>query len=211
MLFATAPGAEQDIRGWLTAVEVLALIAGTLITFWVLRWKYNRDISPSKDRPQGRLLAEFWREDGRRYTRLCDIAVNGWEVKAPSGHQCPRYFFLKSAKGTTMYPESMPFSILQVSAPKVSWRENDPEAIDPTEDRSKITVTAEMHDLIRDTDSLAAGQAINEEMAATQNELQKALTNKINPSLVYTLISVAILGSVGAAVFAYQAFKSLNP
>ncbi len=110
-----------------------------------------------------------------------------------------------------MYPESMPFSILQVSAPKVSWRENDPEAIDPTEDRSKITVTAEMHDLIRDTDSLAAGQAINEEMAATQNELQKALTNKINPSLVYTLISVAILGSVGAAVFAYQAFKSLNP
>lgn len=213
MLFAAAAEAEQDIHGLIYALDISIIIAIISGLFWILRIKYAHDVAPSKKHPQGMLLAEWWKEDGRRPKDLCEIATNGWEIKAPSGHRCPRYFFLKSAKGTAKYPPNplLPFSFLQVDVPTVSWRENDPEAIDPTEDRSKITVTAEMHDLIRDTDSLAAGQAINEEMAKTQEELSKALTNKINPNLVYILISVAILGSIVAAMFAYQAYKALNP
>ncbi len=212
MLFAAA-AAEQDIHGLIYALDIAVVIAVISGLFWIVRIKYEHDVSTSKKHPQGMLLAEFWKEDGRRPKVLSEIATNGWEIKAPAGHKCPRYFFLKSAKGVAKYPPSplLPFSFLQVDVPTVSWRENDPEAIDPTEDRSKITVTAEMHDLIRDTDSLAAGQAINDEMAQTQAELQKALTNKLNPNLIYILISVAILAAGGAAVFAYQAYKSLNP
>lgn len=204
----------ESIRGLLIALDIAIPIAAISAFFWILRIKYEYDVKASKKHPQGRMIAEFWKEDGRRPKFLVDIATNGWEVKAPEGqaHRCPRYFFLKSSVGKTKYPTQplLPFSFLQVDAPIVSWIENCPEAIDPTKDGHKIEVTAEMHDLVRDTDSLSAGQALNDEMAKTQQELASALKQRINPTILYVLLIVCTLGTVGAAIFAYQAFNALQ-
>jgi hypothetical protein len=136
----------ESVKGLLYAVDILAPIAVISVLFLVLRNKYEYDVKASKKHPQGRLIAEFWKEDGRRPKFLVDIATNGWEIKAPEGqgHRCPRYFFLKSAVGKTRYPTQplLPFSFLQVDAPIVSWIENCPEAIDPTKDGHKIEITA---------------------------------------------------------------------
>jgi hypothetical protein len=64
-----------------------------------------------------------------------------------------------------------------------------------------------MQALVRDTDSLAAGQALNDEMAKTQQELANALKQKVNPTVMYVLLIVSTLGAIGAAIFAYQVFN----
>lgn len=117
-----------------TAINILFVITFFSCLFWVLRYKYHRDIQPSKKFPQGRMIAEFWQETGQRPKKLVPIKANGMEIEAPTEHsKGSRYFFTKSAIGRTKYPTQplFPFSWLQVDVDICSWVENCPIPINP--------------------------------------------------------------------------------
>jgi len=203
---------------------------------FILRWKYQRDVSPSKSHPHGRILAEFLPEAGSRHRVLVDVMANGIEIKAPAGHKQPRYFFDKSAMGIAKYPTQplLPLAWIQIDTPIVSWYKDCPEPIpaalsaytdkDKADKiksstgkktgivfmRPKTIATAEMLDLVRDTDSLALAGAVNEEMAKTQEELAKALSSRLDKRYVYIGLIAAAVGGIAAAIFAFQSFDMIS-
>jgi len=206
----------QDVTWFLVMFNITAVlfvISGGLVA---IRYKYQRDVMPSKKYPQGRMVAEFWTELGPRYRKLCEIQTNGWEIKSPSGHTETRYFFDKPSMGMTKYPlqPMIPIPFVQIDVPIVSWYENDPNPINPKrvdEDGNPTPLlTSEMHDQVRDSGSLAAGQEILREDNERQAALAKALTNMLDKRLVYILLVLAACGGLGAAVFAFQAFQAVT-
>ena len=220
------------MQGLIYALDVFVVLTVALGLLFGLRWKYMRDVAPSPKHPHGKMIAEFLPEVGPRYRQLVEILANGNEIKVPAGHKSPRYFFNKSAQGTAKYPTQplLPISWVQVDAPIVSWYKDCPEPIPaalsaysekPTKNtgkdkdgnhiiflRPQTIATAEMLDLIRDTDSLALAGAVNEEMAQTQEELQKAIANKMDKRIVYAGLAVAAIGALLGAIFAYQALSN---
>jgi len=206
----------QDVTWFIVIFDIAVVVAVAFGGLFAIRWKYQRDVLPSKKYPQGRMVAEFWTELGPRYRKLCEIRTNGWEIEVPAGHVAPRYFFDKASMGMTKYPLQplIPFRFVQIDVPIVSWYENDPNPINPKrvdEDGNPIPImSSEMHDLVRDADALAAGHAINEEMARTQEGMAKALAGKLDKRYVYILLLVAACGSLGAAVFAFQTFRAVT-
>jgi hypothetical protein len=128
-----------------TALNILIALTFFLGFFWVLRWRYMRDILPSKKYPQGRMLAEFWQETGQRPKVLVPIKANGKEIVAPTSHKKgSRYFLTRTAIGKTRYPSQplLPFSFLQVEADICSWMEDCPIPINPrTQTESELVTT----------------------------------------------------------------------
>ena len=206
----------QDVTWFIVIFNIAIAVSVILAGLFAIRWKYQRDVLPSRKHPQGRMVAEFWTELGPRYRDLCEIQTNGWEIKAPSGHDCPRYFFDKPSMGMTKYPLQpvIPFRFVQIDVPIVSWYENDPEPINPKRvdaDGNPVSLmTSEMHDLVRDTDSLGAGQTILREDDERQSALVKALANMPNKRYIYAMLILAAGSALGAAVFAYQAFQAVT-
>ena len=164
------------------------LIFAVVFMGWILamRWRYGKA-------SRGKLVAEFWSETGFRYYRLLNKEPNGIEVKAPTGHQVPRYFFNKDATGTTEYPRDpiLGLRFLQVPVPIVSWQENNPEPINP---RTKtLYVTATLLASIEKDDFLAFAHAASEEIQKLQLELTKALASRLNKTIIYILLVLIIL------------------
>ena len=192
----------------------LFTVAFMAVWFLLCRWMYHRDVSPSKENPQGYILAEFWTEAGPRIRRLRPIQVNGWEIKSPEdlNHKTPRYFFNKSAMGRGKYPPepSFPFfkSLVQADVPIVSWYENNPEPIDPK--RAGRMLTGEVLNDLQDVDFLGFLSAVDEEYRKMQIALAKALASKMNPILVYVMLGIAITGAGTAATFAIMAYKEIS-
>lgn len=188
------------------------LIAATVFMgwAWLMRIKYSRAVSPSKGAPQGKLLAEFWPETGMRYRKLLPIEIKGIEIRAPKGHQCPRYFFDKASTNMTKYPD-MPFlnlKFLQVDLPIVSWCENNPEPINPY--KEKPLVTALMIDSTKDEDFAAFTQIASKEIAEAEKALQDALKNAIPKTHMYLLLLAAVIGSSIAAFIGWQIVGALK-
>ncbi len=65
-------------------------------------------------------------------------------------------------------------------------------------------------DLARDTETLSTAQAVNEEMAKTQDQLVKAIAGRLDKRIVYIGLIVAVVGAVMAAIFAYKAFDAIK-
>ena len=61
----------------LMVLLILLTVAFLAVWFTICRWKYHRDVSPSKESPHGYLMAEFWTEAGPRIRRLAAIETNG--------------------------------------------------------------------------------------------------------------------------------------
>jgi hypothetical protein len=201
---------DPALRGLIIGFD-LSIAAVVILGFlFGLRWYYARQIAPSKKCPQGKIVAEFWTETGDRYRELCEKRTNGWEIKAPRGHKNPRYFFYKKAMGRTKYPLQplLPFSFVQVDAAIVSWYENDPEPIDPK--RKEVFLTAERLDAIRDDDSLATANAIDEEMAKAQQQAITALNNMMDKRIVYALLVVSLVAAALGAIFAYNGWHTIQ-
>lgn len=194
--------------GWVIYfIDILVAASVFMSWAWWQRTKYNRMVSTSPKAPFGKIMAEFWPETGMRYKQLLAVEANGQEIKAPRGHQCPRYFFNKNATWITKFPEA-PFlnlKFLQVDVPIVSWAENNPEPINPHE--HEPIATASMIDSYRDDDFAAFAMAASKEIQELERELAKALSNNINKRYVYLLLVVA---AGAAAIAAFIAFQTLD-
>jgi hypothetical protein len=156
------------------------------------------------------MVCEFWKENGDRYKETCKIMDSGWEIEPPKQHGIPRYFFVKSAVGKTMYPEQpfLPFKYCQVRTNIVSWREGDPEPIDPI--RKEGLLTAKTLGDLKDQDTLALLNAVNEEMAEQQKQFMNAISNMINRNIVYVGLVICGVVGVAAAIMAYLSYKAVS-
>ncbi len=206
---------QEGLQGLIYALDVFIVISVILGLLLGLRWKYGHDLAPSKEWPHGKMIAEFWTTAGPRYRQVMGILPNGFEVKSPAGHKNPRYFFNKAAVGHTKYPLQplLPFSFVQVDAMVVSWYQDNPEPIPATRAALVVdgkVVTSELMDLARDTETLSTAQAVNEEMAKTQDQLVKAIAGRLDKRIVYIGLIVAVVGAVMAAIFAYKAFDAIK-
>ena len=186
-------------------IFVFALIFISMIWAWWQRSKYSK---ATKDH----ILAEFWPEHGKRYKQLLPIEVNGIEVKAPRGHQCPRYFFDKDSTFTSDYPDALPIpifkSILQVQVPIVSWMENNPEPIHPYTEVA--IVSSDLIDSLRDNDFMAFAMAAMQRITELEEALVKALANTINKRWVYILLAGAMLLSLAGAIIGFLGYSEVK-
>ena len=57
---------QNALKVTLYILEAAVFLLVMMGFFWVMKWKYNRDIDPSKKHPHGKLVAEFWTEAGPR-------------------------------------------------------------------------------------------------------------------------------------------------
>jgi len=176
-----------------------------MIWAWWQRSKYSK---ATKDH----ILAEFWPEHGKRYKQLLPIEVNGIEVKAPRGHQCPRYFFDKDSTFTSDYPDALPIpifkSILQVQVPIVSWMENNPEPIHPYTEVA--IVSSDLIDSLRDNDFMALAMAAIKEIEELEKALAHALANTINKRWFYILLAGAMLLSLVGAIIGFLGYSEVK-
>ena len=186
-------------------IFVFALIFISMIWAWWQRSKYSK---ATKDH----ILAEFWPEHGKRYKQLLPIEVNGIEVKAPRGHQCPRYFFDKDSTFTSDYPDALPIpifkSILQVQVPIVSWMENNPEPIHPYTEVA--VVSSDLIDSLRDNDFMAFAMAAMQRITELEEALVKALANTINKRWFYILLAGAMLLSLVGAIIGFLGYSEVK-
>lgn len=189
-----------------------ALIGIGILGIWAffMRWKYERDIRPSKKYPNGQLVCEYWPETGYRYKRLLPIENNGIEVKAPKGHTLPRYFFNREYISHIRYPDSpiLGLTIMQVPAPSVLWPENNPEPVNPYATQALVTST--MISALRDEDFLAFAHAASEEIAKLQTELTKALATRLNKMVVYILLMMSSVGGIGGMFIGYSILQLIH-
>lgn len=177
-----------------TGFALVAMISG--IGLWLLI-SYRRAAS-------GKIWAEFWPESGLRYRRLLPVEDNGFEVKAPTGHSCPRYFFNRETKGSARYPEN-PFlglKLLQTTIPIVTWAENNPEPI--TSETHAVIATSSLINSLRDDDFAAFAMAASKEIQDLERELAKALANQLDKRIVYGGLALAILAAAVGAVICFQ-------
>lgn len=174
---------------------------------WSL-WQRSRYAKATKDH----LLAEFWPEHGKRYKQLLPIEVNGIEIKAPRGHQCPRYFFDKESTYTTDYPDSIPLpflkSVLQVQVPIVSWMENNPEPMHPYTEIA--VVSSDLIDSLRDNDFMAFAMAAVKEIEELEKALASALANTISKKWFYILLAGAMMLSLVGAIMGFLDYKEIK-
>ena len=186
-------------------IFVFALIFISMIWAWWQRSKYSKAT-------KGHILAEFWPEHGKRYKQLLPIEVNGIEVKAPRGHQCPRYFFDKDSTFTSDYPDALPIpifkSILQVQVPIVSWMENNPEPIHPYTEVA--IVSSDLIDSLRDNDFMALAMAAIKEIEELEKALAHALANTINKRWFYILLAGAMLLSLVGAIIGFLGYSEVK-
>ncbi len=186
----------------------LELCVGALffcILIFIIRWKHERDLKPTKKYPQGRLVSEFWHEKGTRHRVLCEISENGQSIIPPSkgDHTVANYFFTKSAVGRTKYPLAAILPFTQIDADIASWQLNNPNAIDPL--RKNDLYDAETAGLVGDKRALSTALAVNEEM---EDQLKAQLKGKLNATYVYVGLVACILASTVGAVFAYRAYQA---
>lgn len=199
----------------INAMSIMVFLMFIMGLIFFMRWKYQRDLAPTKEYPHGKLVVEIWTPAGPRIRHVLPILPNGFEVRAPAGSTNPRYFFDKKSVGRTKYPLNpiLPFPGIQVDADIVSWYQNNPEPIPATKAATMIegkVVTSELMDLSRDTDTLGMAQAANEEMAKTQQQLAQALQNKLDKKWVYIGLAVAALGTIICAVLTFQMFTVIQ-
>lgn len=175
---------------------LIALVFFFAFITW-MRTRYQRAI-------KGHLVSEFWTQAGTKYIKLIPIEPNGFEIKGPQEHDCPRYFFEKKSIYTTNYPAAPMFnlSMLQVAAPSVAWPENCPEPINPYSHELVTSSSFLAH--LRDEEFMAFAMAASKEIEELQKKLAIALSRQMNPVILYTLLTVAIVGAVMAAYMSYQ-------
>lgn len=186
-------------------IFVFVLVFVTMI--WAI-WQRSRYNKMTK----GHILAEFWPEHGKRYKQLLPIEVNGIEIKAPRGHQCPRYFYNKDSTFSYDYPDDIPIpflkTFLQVQVPIVSWLENNPEPIHPY---TEVTVvTSDLIDSLRDNDFMAFAMAAVKEIEELEKALANALANTINKKAFYICVIGAIIASLVACILGYLDYKAIG-
>ena len=195
----------MDIQYTIYVVIFFGLIVGFLSWAWWQRSKYNK-------LTEGMLLCEFWPETGRRYKKLLPVEVNGIEVKAPKGHQCPRYFFNKEATYNAKYPDA-PFlnlSFLQVDVSIVSWPEDNPEPINPYRRPGSEVMSAALIDTTRDNDFMAFAMAMSHEIEVLQKQLADALMNGANKQWVYIGLGVVAALAIASTVLGYLNYGILK-
>lgn len=179
-------------------------------TFCLMAWAWWQR-SVHRKMTAGHILCEFWPEHGKRYRELLPIEVNGIEVKAPRGHQCPRYFFDKESTYTCDWPETAMWilkPILQVQVPIVSWMENNPEPIHPYSGAQ--VATAALIDSLRDDDFAAFAMAASKEIAELERQLATALANVISKKGFYIMLGIAIAISLAAAIASYLGYGEIS-
>jgi len=153
------------------------------------------------------VIGEFWPETGgERYRVLLQKEANGKQVKAPAGdnHTIQYYSFDRGSTSQTKYPLAPPLNIpllafMQTSIPMISWKENDPEPINPYE--HEPVATAEMIAIAQDEHYGALVMVAEEENLKLRGELIKALVTKLNKYIVY--IALGLILSEGAAILYY--------
>lgn len=215
---------------WMFNISVSVAVFLGFIFF--LRWKYQKDVSPDKKHPLGKIMAEFWTTAGPRVRYPVWIKPSGNEIDLPMAAKSeggpdvsPRYFFTKSSMGWTKYPLQplLPFKFVQVDIPIVSWIEDCQDPIDPkrVNERGEVDekgnkldypymMTPTMHDLVRDTDTLAAGEMMLKEEKERQEEIARVLATAVDKKYVYIGLVAAVACAMAAAVFAYQAFAAIT-
>jgi hypothetical protein len=189
----------------------VGFICFLLATAFIMRWYYANKLKPTDEFPNGQMYAEIWTERGTRELLLVKIAVNGHEIEAPKGMKHPRYFFNKASVSHTAFPAEWPISFIQCPIDIVSWEENNPESIDPH--RREALITAERLDDLRDDDALDFIRRVDEAYAKMQERWEKALMNAANKNVLYIMLAICALGSIGAAVIGIlvlQAVKKLG-
>lgn len=205
------------------ALDIFIAISVILGWLWYMKWKYSRDLKPSKKFPQGRMICEFWQETGTRRRELRGISENGEGIMEKDGSPSRAtgkgkikddcYFFRKEHVGRTKYPLDpiLNLTILQADASIVSWPEGIVEPINPWKTRrDQMTnpfISRRYVQGLRDQDRLASNRAISEEIEEAELKHQQ---KPLNPQYVYLLLIVAIAGACGAAIFAYQAFQVIQ-
>jgi hypothetical protein len=197
-------------RGLIYAMAALIAAIVITVTIMVLRWYYAKQLEPSKDHPNGRIVAEFWTEAGPRIHELCDIQPNGWEIRREAGKKNPRYFFHKEDKGSLMWPLNpiLPFEFIKTRADVVSFYENEPEAINPR--RKNSILTAERLDAVRDDDALEFANSVDEKMAENQQKLLDAVDKMPDKNMLYILLIVSTLISAISAILIYMDYNALK-
>jgi hypothetical protein len=200
----------------------IALIAAFVFgTFFFMRRKYEKDIAPSAKHPQGQMVVEIWTVAGPRARFLRPIMPGGFEVEPPKGSEEDlRYFYTKSAVGSTKYPSWVPFDFLRASAPVASWYENHSVAIDPVMDEcphchqevvvAKDAIPADMQKRLQDTDALAAGDDLMREDKDRQKLLTDTLQSMKSFKYMPILMVFSIISGLGACILAFMTYKALT-
>ena len=162
---------------------------------WYFRARYAKQM-------EGHLVAEMWPPRGIRYKVRLPIETNGYEVKAPSGHRCPSYFFNKESIYYTKWPEMplLPLRFMQIDAPTVSWALDNPEPINPHMLPGHEIVTSEMIDIYKDKSFILLMMAASEEIKALHEQYTTLLDNVVDKRLVYAGILAAVVLALAATI-----------
>jgi hypothetical protein len=209
------------LQGWIWFGNIALILAFFSISAWILRLKNQKDIAPSAKHPQGQMVMEIWTVAGPRVRFLRPILPGGYEVLPPKGSEEDlRYFYTKSAVGSSKYPSWMPFDALRVDAPTASWYENCSVAIDPVMDEcphchqevvvAKDAIPADLQKRLQDTDALAAGDDLMREDKDRQKLLTDTLQSMKQFKYMPIMMIASIIAGIGSCVLSYLIYRTLT-
>ncbi|MDG6912633.1 MAG: hypothetical protein JRN35_06070 [Nitrososphaerota archaeon] len=211
----------EGVPAWLIQTWVLSI--GIIFVLAFLIWTkrhYEHVTDPSKKHPNGQIVMEVWKTTGPRERQLVDLKPNGMEIVPPftekGRKQKLQYFFSRSAKGWTRWPDWMPFQWLKARVPIVSWWENQSVAIDPVMDEcphchkavvvAKDAIPADMQEQLQETQAMVTATGVLDKAEQATDALMKM--GKLNPRLVVGLLIAIAAVTALAAVFGYQAMAA---
>jgi hypothetical protein len=180
------------------------LILAMLLILWLLVVQ-----SSNKKAVKGHLYCEFVNKGGDSYAVL--LPEGNGIIEAPVEHKVPggRYYVHPRKMFSSVYPPNT-WNILQVPCKKIYFAEGNPDPIDPFEKEPLVTALL-LHNSINEKFSQLMLESANE-LYDKLEDIMKMM--KLNPTIVYFGLGLAILASGIAAYYGFVAaseVKSLLP
>jgi hypothetical protein len=181
----------QGVIYLIDGMVVMTAVLGVL--FWILltRRRYAQLALTH-------IIAEFWPERGRRYALALEVHEEKEQsyIEAPHGtgkHDIGQYFFQRANMYIDKWPRVPPLGVswTQADFGMVSWRENNPNPIDPYHIEAALTAKSLFN--LRDNDFLVFVREAEEKIKDLQERLAKALINQIPKNLLLLML----IGSIG--------------
>lgn len=180
---------------------VCVLILVVLIVMWIMVVQ-----SRNKRAVKGHLYTEFVNKGGNSYAML--LPESNGVIEAPKEHKVVggRYYVHPKRLYDNVYPPHA-WSLLQVPCKKAYFAEGNPDPIDPFEKEPLVTALL-LHNSINEKFSQLMLESANELYDKLEDILKMI---KINPTVLYIGLGLAVVFAGIAAYFGYANNKLLIP
>jgi hypothetical protein len=177
------------------------LVLAMLGTMWVMVIQ-----SRNKRAVKGHLNCEFMNKGGNAYNLL--LPESNGVVEAPVEHKVPggRYFVHPKRLFDSVYPPNT-WGVWQVPCKKIYFAEGNPDPIDPFEKEPLVTALL-LHNSINEKFSQLMLESANELYDKLEDVIKMM---KLNPTIVYVGLGLAVLLSGVAAWFSFKVSSLMIP